>query len=251
MRGHGVPLRSPQPTGHRPALQGHGARPLCPCPHPPPGLPGKSPGWEPPPPPQATGLGGRGAHLRGLLLLGGLLRPSSAGVERLVHGVATSRAGRGGGGTRVIRAPRTERRVQGLVSVDREPPCRAPPRCLRLSHLRLPLRMRLLGGLGLGLLVVALARQVAMQPALEAGPRGPRLRGLRGLLLGRELAFLDPNSRPQGGTRAAGQRSCHLQLTVTLLRCLGSQENDERLHQWTLPRVVQLHVRNALQLAQE
>ena len=121
---------------------------------------------------------------------------------------------------------------------------------LRLGHGRLPLRLQLLGGLGLGLLVVAFARPVAVQPALEAGPRGPRLRGLRGLLAGRELAFLDPKSRPQGGPRAVGQRSCHLRLTTTLLRCLGSQENDERLHQLAQPRVAQLHVRNALQLAQ-
>ena len=217
---------------------------------PPPGLPGgsRSPGGEGGSPPSTKGLGGRGASLRGLLLLGGLLRPSRAGVERPLHAVAP-RARVGGGATRVIRAPGTERRIQGPVSVNREPPCRAPPRSLRLGHRRLPLRLRLLGGLRLRLLVVAFARPVAVQPALGAGPRGPRLRGLRGLLAGRELAFLDPKSRPQGGPRAVGQRSCHLQLTITLLQCLGSQENDERLHQLALPRVVQLHVRNALQIA--
>ena len=73
--------------------------PLPPSP-PPPGLPrgGRSPGGEGGSPPSAKGLGGRGGRLRGRLLLGGLLRPSRAGVERPVHAVAPH--ARVGGGPR-------------------------------------------------------------------------------------------------------------------------------------------------------
>ena len=46
-------------------------------------------------PRSAKGLVGRGARLRGGLLLGGLLRPSRAGVERPVHAVAPHGTGRG------------------------------------------------------------------------------------------------------------------------------------------------------------
>ena len=162
--------------------------------------------WGAPPPQQkGGGGGGAGGPPEGPAAAGGLLRPSRAGVERPVHAVAP-RARVGGGG--VIRAPGTERRVQGLVPVHREPTCRAPTRGLRLRHRRLPLRLRLLGGPGL--LHVVFARPVAVQPALEASPRGACLSGLRGLLSGWEFAFFDPEGRPQGGPRAVGQRSCLL-----------------------------------------
>ena len=204
--------------------------------------------WGAPPPPQQKGGGARGPPK------GPAPARRAVAPERGRGGTTSAcrapHAWVRGGATCVIRAPGTERRIQGMVSVDREAPCRAPSRSLWPGHLRLPLRLRLLGGLGLGLLAVALARPVAVQPALEAGPRGPRLCGLRGVLAGRELAFLDPKSRPQGGPRAVGQRSCHLRLTVTLLRCLGSQKDDKCLHQLALPFVVQLHIRNALRLAQ-
>ena len=161
--------------------------PLPPSPPPPPGLPrgGRSPGGEGGSPPSAKGRGGAGGPPEGPAAAGWAAAPQKGRGGTTSACRCTSRTGGGGGGTRVIRAPGTERRIQGLVSVDREPPCRAPPRSLWLGHLRLPLRLRLLGGLGLGLLVVAFARPVAVQPALEAGPRGPRLRGLRGLLAGR------------------------------------------------------------------
>ena len=131
-------------------LQGHGVLPQCPCPHPPPpGYQGRQVarrgGWLPP---SAKWLGGRGACLRGQLLLGGLLRPGRARVERPVHAVAPHTRVEGGF-ARVIRAPGGERRVQGVIPVHREPCCLGPTRGLRLRHRRLPLRLRLLRGLGL------------------------------------------------------------------------------------------------------
>ena len=151
-------------------------------------------------PPLSKRAGGAGGPPEGPPPAGGAAAPRSGMGGTTSACCCTSRTGRGGGG--VIHAPGTERRVQGLVPVDREPSCRAPPRCLRLRHRRLPLRLRLLGGGGLGRLHVAFACPVAVQPALEAGLRGPRLRGLRGLLSGREFAFLDPEGRPQGGPHA-------------------------------------------------
>ena len=47
-------------------------------------------------------------------------------------------------------------------------------------------------------------RPVAVQSALEAGSRGARLSGLRGLLAGRELTLFHPECGPQSCPCAVG-----------------------------------------------
>ena len=225
--------------------------PLPPSP-PPPGLPrgGRSPGGEGGSPPSAKGRGGRGARLRGLLLLGGLLRPRRAGLERPAHAVAPH-ARVGGGGARASYVRPVLNAVYRVWSPWTEnPPARRPCGPCGWATCGCHCGCDCWEDWDWDCWLLHLRAQWPCSPHLKQAPGGPGFCGLRGLLAGQELAFVDPKSRSQGGPRAVGQRSCHLRLTVTLLRCLGFQKDDERLHQLALPRVAKLHVRNTLHLAQ-